>query len=137
VTLASDQPQFYLISGETEPAIGPRACYLKRWLSTPEGYAIYLLVRIDPHLHWDTSIGMIDTDELILQNRHPGQLYPVAHWPGWVNVAQIINNDIKHTGVARLEDLRHILIGELWPTAQEAKKSLRLLIGTHDHDPWI
>ncbi len=148
MTIARRKPEFYLVSGEAGP-IAPRACYIQQTLRPiPEdeylfGYE-YLLVGIAPRLHWETTVfGTIDTDELVLAQRGYGPegyyrpIHPTTDWPGWVNVGQILNEDIKRTGQASAKDLRHILIAELWPTAEEAENSLRRQLGPASRRPWI
>lgn len=147
MAMTKRKPEFYFISAETAPAIGPRACYVQRKLSpTPAdeylaGYE-YLLVKIEPPLHWETWLGTIDTDELVLAERGRGPagfrpIYPRTEWPGWVNAVEILNKDIKRTGKTSADDLRHILIGELWPSEEEAEKNLRIHHGRSARQPWI
>jgi hypothetical protein len=147
MTMARPRPEFYLVSGETVPTIGPRGCHIQRRLSPmPEdeylpGYE-FLLVKIEPRLHWETWRGTIDTDELVLAQRGRGPagyrpIYPTTDWPGWVNVCQILNENIKRTGKASPEDLEHIFIAGLWPTREEAEKSLMEQLGPDSRRSWI
>ncbi len=139
-----------MISDETIPALGPRACFIQESLTPlPEDKHLpgeeYLLVKIDPRLHWETdieAIGTIDTDELVLALRGFGPrgvrpVYPTTNWPERVNVGQILNADIKRTGKVWPRDLRHILIAELWPTLEEAEKNLGMHLGADDRRPWM
>ncbi len=149
--MAMLKPQFYLVSAETVPIIGPRACHIQQKLSPlpiddyPPGYE-WVLVKIEPRLYWETglrTVGTIDTEELVLAQRSYGPtglvdpIYPISDWPEWVNAFQILNDDIKRTGKASAQDLRHILIAELWPTAEEAEKMIRSRLAPHVPDLWI
>lgn len=149
MTMAARKPEFYFVSTEAKQAIAPRACYIQQTLSPiPEdqyGRGVeYLLVKIEPRLQWETGIGTvgtIDTDELVLGQRRLSStglrpIYPRTDWPGWVNAGRILNEDIKRTGKVSAQDLEHILIGELWPTLEQAEKSLRMQLG-RDREPWI
>lgn len=145
--MARSVPEFYLVSADTNPIIGPRTCYIEQRLRPiPEDEYLltfeYVLCRIEPRLHWETPIGTIDTDELVLAQRHLAPMglqpiYPTATWPVIVNGGQILNQDIKNTGKASAQDLRHILIGELWPTLEEAERSLNKHLGPYRREPWI
>lgn len=145
--MATRKPEFYLASADSNPTIGPRACYIQQRLSPtptdeyPLGYE-YLLVKIEPRLHWETALGTIDTDELVLAQRGMDlsgvrPIHPTARWTGWVNAAQILNQDVKRTGEVLVKDVDHILIAELWPTKEEAEESLRRHLGPFDRSPWI
>jgi hypothetical protein len=143
MSIARTKPEFYLVSGETTPAIAPRACYILKTLSPPEGsddYLLgnkYLLVRIDPRLRGEVHTGTIDLDELVLTNRGRGPIYPSTDWPGWVNICRILNEDIKRTGIASADDLYFWTMGGLWRTAEEAEGSLRNQFGPNSRFPRI
>jgi len=115
------EPDFYLTSSDSRPALGPRKCFIEERLAGRRGDD-YLRVRIDPPIIGQPyGLGENDIEDVVLATRYAATtLHPISEWPMTVFVCRIVNDRIRHSGKASSKDIAVILIGELYTSLCEA-----------------
>jgi hypothetical protein len=117
-------PDFYLASADSRPALAPRGCFLEERLAV-HGRDDYLRVRIEPPIVGQPfGLQENDIDDVVLAARYAHTtLHPVSEWPMTVFVCRIVNDNIRHSGTASAKDVEVIVIGELYRSLSAARQS--------------
>lgn len=129
-------PSFYLVSTDSLPLLSPRKCFIQERMTAdcvPPREDDYLRVRVEPPI-MGQPYGLVnkDIEDVVLATRWKGAtLHPVSKWPMHVFVCRIIDEKIRGSGKASPGDLEVILIGDLYPTRDEAVRSMKYLEDLH------
>ncbi len=115
-----EETDFYMVSADTEPLMGPRACRIEeRLLAERDDWL--LLVRVEPPL----PTGRTSEAEWLLASRWKGEtLVPMSSWPIGVLVCPLPSPEVKGSGRVSRKDLTIDYWAELYPSRQEAEESL-------------
>lgn len=129
------KPAFYLVSADSLPLLLPRRCYVEERLTAETRWPRddYLRVVIEPPIIGQPyGLGDRDIEDVFLATRYVGAtLHPIGEWPMVVFVCRIVNAEIRYSGRASGRDIDVMLIGELYPTQDEAIAALKRLDAHH------
>lgn len=114
------KPDFYLVSSEYIPHIGPVECYVRSALEVDE--INYLVVDLIPGLYGDNE----ERNTVIIGPRYIGDnLMCSERWPVYINVFIPKSNNFKDIHINALSDLTIIAWAEIHKTKNDSLKALQ------------
>lgn len=113
------EPDFYLVSTEYIPPIGPLECYIENVLNI-DGIS-YLKIILNPGLYG----GNEEINKVILGPRYEGDtLIYSKKWPIYVNIFLVNKNNLDNFDIKTLNDLKIIAWAEAHKTKRDSVKAL-------------
>lgn len=110
---------FYLISTDCDPPLGPIACFVERRLPARNRKEDFLLAKVEPSINWVPKAG--ENEWVVFAVRFVGQtLFPLCEWPTYVYVCRLINTDAENIEIVSDKELKIVLWGEIYKTEEQA-----------------
>lgn len=114
------KPDFYFVSTEYVPHIGPLECYVENVLKI--GEISYLNITLIPGLYG----GNKKINSVVLGPRYVGDtLVDTERWPVYVNVFLSDRNNHENNNIRTLSDLKIIAWAEIHKTKDDSLKALK------------
>jgi len=113
------KPDFYLVSTEYIPPIGPLECYIENVLMIDE--ISYLKITLIPGLYGEKE----EINTVIIGPRYVGDtLVCSQRWPSYVNVFLSNKNNLGGIDIKAISDLKIIAWAEIHKTKTDSLKAL-------------